>query len=217
MTGNGGGGRAGRLPGLRAEGRPSAGPAQTHFVGILASEGLSETLMRCRHWMGEVYGCRSGFATPIHVTLIPPFALREPGEIDALARAIEQTARKADPFAASAAGFGAFGERTVFARVVPDPRWLELRDALFAEASRALPGILRKDARPFTPHLTVANRDIPAGAIPRALERFGALGLDEAFPVDRIALFERRGGVWEIACAWEMGAPSAGDGANENA
>ena len=205
MAGNGEGGRAGRLQGQRTKGRPSAGAAQTHFVGVLASDELAAALLGCRHWMGESYGCRSGFATPMHVTLIPPFALRDPEEIDALARAIERTARKAEPFSARAAGFGAFGERTLFARVVPDPRWAALRDALFAEASRALPGTLRKDARPFTPHLTVANRAIPAGAIPRALERFGALGLDEAFPVDRITLFERRKGTWEIAYAWEIG------------
>ncbi|HPS43993.1 MAG TPA: 2'-5' RNA ligase family protein [Treponemataceae bacterium] len=185
------------------------GAAQTHFVGVLASEGLSDTLLGCRRWMGEAFGCRSGFLTPMHVTLIPPFALRDPEEVDALARAIERTARAMKPFAAHASGFGAFGERTVFARVAPDPRWAELRDALFAEASRGLPGILRKDARPFTPHLTVANRDIPIGAIPHALEHFAPLALDEEFPVDHIALFERRRGTWETAFVWEAGAPGA--------
>ena len=196
--------------GWRAGMNPFTGAAQTHFVGVLASEDLADTLAGCRRWMGEAFGCRSGFATPMHVTLIPPFALRDPEVAEALAQAIGETARAMKPFTARASGFGAFGERTVFARVVPDPRWAALRDALFAETSRALPGLLRKDARPFTPHLTVANRDIPVGAIPRALEHFAPLALEEEFPADHIALFERRGGAWEIAFVWKAGAPGAG-------
>ena len=184
--------------------RPARASTQTHFIGVLASEELADTLEQCRRWMGEAFGCRSGFSTPMHVTLIPPFALDDACDIETLERAIDACARDATRFIARAAGFGAFGERTLFARVEPDPRWTGLRDSLYASIARALPGRIRKDARSFTPHLTVANRDIPAIAVPRALEYFNNLALDEVFPVDHIALFERRGSVWEKREAWEI-------------
>jgi 2'-5' RNA ligase len=178
---------------------------QTHFIGVLANEALADTLGQCRLWMGENFGCRSGFSTPMHVTLVPPFALADPGDVEALERAIDACARAGKAFQARVAGFGAFAERTVFARVEPDPRWTELRDSLYATIARALPGRIRKDARPFVPHLTVANRDIPAIAVPRALEYFAHLGLEEDFPADHIALFTRKGGVWATERAWKLG------------
>ena len=178
---------------------------QTHFIGILANDELADTLGQCRLWMGETFGCRSGFSTPIHVTLVPPFSLPDPGDLELLARAIASCAHDATPFVARVSGFGAFGERTVFARVESDPRWTELRDSLYASIARALPGRIGKDARPFVPHLTVANRDLPAIAVPRALEYFAHLDLDEEFPVDHVALFARRGGLWTTEHAWKLG------------
>ena len=50
-------------------------PQQTHFIGILLPEDITLTLEDCRRYMREAYGCKSGHATPIHVTLIPPFRL----------------------------------------------------------------------------------------------------------------------------------------------
>ena len=65
-------------------------PQQNHFIGVLASEDITATLEDCRRYMNEAYGCKSGHATPIHVTLIPPFRLPEDYSTEDLARAIEK-------------------------------------------------------------------------------------------------------------------------------
>ena len=52
-------------------------PQQTHFIGVLLPENITLTLEDCRRYMNEVYGCKSGHGTPIHVTLVPPFRLQE--------------------------------------------------------------------------------------------------------------------------------------------
>ncbi len=174
-------------------------PGQTHFIGVPAPEDLARFLSTCRTWMGSKYGCKSGFRTPFHVTLAPPFSLTDGESIRALARSLEAYSSGAESFMSRVCGFGSFGEKTVFARVIPDQRWDSLRDGLYAAIAQALPGVLKKDARQFTPHLTVANRDIPPGAVAHALQYLGDFGLDEGFAVDRLALFERRGGIWEIA------------------
>lgn len=44
---------------------------QTHFLGVLIPEDLTLTLEDCRRYMNEAYGCKSGYGTPIHVTLVP--------------------------------------------------------------------------------------------------------------------------------------------------
>lgn len=179
-------------------------PDQTHFIGVLAPEPLAGTLERCRHWMGEQFGCRSGFTTPFHVTLIPPFAMNDNESLLMIENSLDRVTESLTPFIARAEGFGAFAERTLFARVIPDDRWSRMRDALFACLSAACPAFPKKDARPFVPHLTVANRDIPPGTMPRALQYFQMIALAEDFPVDHVVLFERRRGAWETARAWRL-------------
>ena len=65
-------------------------PQQTHFIGILLPEDITLTLEDCRRYMREAYGYKLGHATPIHVTLIPPFRLPDEYSTADLACAIEK-------------------------------------------------------------------------------------------------------------------------------
>ena len=170
---------------------------QTHFIGVLLPEDITLTLEDCRRYMREAYGCKSGHATPIHVTLVPPFRLPDEYTTEDLARAIEtDILPKGLGFTAHIDNFDAFGDRTIFAKVVTDEKWVSLRDAVYGAVVKAAPGITKKDGRPFAPHLTVANRDIPAGVMTDALQVMNELKLVEDFPVDNVTIFERKGGKW---------------------
>ena len=91
---------------------------QTHFIGVLLPDDLARAVEECRRYMNRTYGCRSGYATPVHVTLVPPFAL--PREytaadvVEALLRGVPQDFG----FIAHTENFDAFGDRTLFAAVV---------------------------------------------------------------------------------------------------
>ena len=50
---------------------------QIHFIGVLVPKDITVPLEDCRRYMNETYGCKSGYGTPIHVTLVPPFYLPE--------------------------------------------------------------------------------------------------------------------------------------------
>ena len=105
---------------------------QTHFIGVLLPEDITLTLEDCRRYMREAYGCKSGHATPIHVTLVPPFRLPDEYTTEDLARAIEtDVLPKGLVFTAHIDNFDAFGDRTIFAKVVTDKKWVALRDAVF--------------------------------------------------------------------------------------
>ena len=177
-------------------------PQQTHFLGVLIPEDITLTLEDCRRYMNEAYGCKSGYGTPIHVTLVPPFHLPEEYTTADLVQAIEKDVLPQAAqlkFDAHIDNFDAFGDRTIFAKVIRDEKWTVLRDKVLAAVLKAAPGCTKKDQRPFQPHLTVANRDIPAGVSADALEVMNELNLVEDFPVDNITIFERKGGKWEAA------------------
>ena len=179
---------------------------QTHFIGVLLPEDITLTLEDCRRYMREAYGCKSGHGTPIHVTLVPPFRLQDEYSTEDLARAIEkEVLPKGLGFTAHIDNFDAFGDRTLFANVVAEDQWTRLRDETVKAVLNACPGCTKKDQRPFQPHGTVANRDIPAGVMTEALQVMNELKLVEDFPVDNITIFERRGSRWEAAVTMELG------------
>ncbi len=178
---------------------------QTHFVGVLLPDDLTLTLEDCRRYMNRTYGCRSGHGTPIHVTLVPPFRLPEEYSTDDLVRAIEKNVLARNlGFSAHVDNFDAFGDRTVFAKVSANEKWTALRDETVKAILNTCPGCTKKDLRPFQPHATVANRDIPVGASATALEALNEMNLVEDFPVNSITIFERRGDKWISAVTLEL-------------
>ncbi len=180
-------------------------PQQTHFIGVLLPEDITLTLEDCRRYMHGTYGCKSGHGTPIHVTLVPPFRLPEPYRTADIVRALADGPAAAGlAFTARIEQFDAFGDRTLFARVIADARWEALRDAAVTALLQACPGCTGKDRRPFQPHATVANRDIPPGAVTAALAVMNELHLSEAFPVSSITVFERKDGSWKAAVTLDM-------------
>ena len=184
-------------------------PQQTHFIGVLLPEDITLTLEDCRRYMNEVYGCKSGHGTPIHVTLVPPFRLQEEYSTADLISVIEkEVLPKGLGFTAHINNFDAFGDRTLFANVVAGDAWTRLRDKTVQALLNTCPGCTKKDKKPFQPHATVANRDIPAGVMTKAIHVMNELNLAEDFLVDNITIFERKGNRWEAGVILELSGAS---------
>lgn len=180
-------------------------PRQTHFIGVLLPEDLEATLENCRRYMNTAYGCKSGYGTPVHITLVPPFCLQEDFSTEDLKNGIEEyVLNRQLSFTARIENFNSFGDRTIFANVIQDENWTKLRDEILKGILTACPGCTRKDKRAFHPHATVANRDIPEGVIIKALESMNELNLVKDFLVDNITIFERKGGRWNAAVVLEL-------------
>lgn len=177
-------------------------PQQTHFIGVLVPDEIAAKIEDCRRYMNEKYGCKSGHATPVHVTLVPPFRLSEEFSTKDLTDAIISDVLPFSSelkFTAQVNNFDAFGDRTIFAKVVQDEKWTKLRDKVFGSVLKAAPGCVKRDNRLFQPHLTVANRDIPSGVSSDALKVMNELNFIEDFEVDNITVFERQNGKWRAA------------------
>lgn len=180
-------------------------PQQTHFIGVLLPENITHILEDCRRYMNRTYGCKSGHGTPVHITLVPPFRLQEQYSTDDLVKAIQKDVLpQGFGFMAHIDNFGAFGDRTLFANVTADTQWTKLRDETVTAVLNACPGCTKRDQRPFRPHGTVSNRDIPGGVMTGVLQVMNELKLVEDFFVDNITVFERNGSKWQDAVSLKL-------------
>lgn len=156
--------------------------------------------------MEGAYGCRSGHGTPPHITLLAPFSLfpeyTEKDVFSCCAEAAEEAFGKGLlPLAVSVDGFGSFSERTLFAHVTDGEGWQNLYEEFVRIFQARMPGLLKKTGRRFYPHISIANRDIPAGAMDEALRHFAGLSLHARFEAAAVTVFSRtQTGGWAVAC-----------------
>ena len=165
---------------------------KTHFIGVLPSLEIERIVESDRKW-SEKYGCRSGHSTPIHVTLVPPFSSKKSTE--EIRDIINGILPLLSPFVGKVDGYGSFGNRTIFLRVLPSEDWDNLSQVL-AKGLRAMGESVKVDGKKLIPHFTVANRDIPPESFSFMLDKLSSHGFSSNFTVDSVALFHREGRLW---------------------
>lgn len=153
------------------------------FLGLTLPGKLRETIESERRWMQKKWGNRSGMKTEPHITLIPPF------DSDLSLHEINQILSDIvfPPVEVSVSGYGSFGERTIFAHV---ERSRELED-LVREISKTLcdNGIRVKEEKRYTPHITIANRDIKPYSFIPSMEYLNSIEINETFSLNSFMIF----------------------------
>lgn len=168
----------------------------THFIGAPVSLDLEDLVNDCRDWMSNNFACKSGHGTPPHITLLAPFSLPRgfsDGDVfETAAVAFSECFQKnVIPFAAEISGFGAFAERTLFLNVMDSKNWQDAHSIFAKKFSANILSQVKKSARKFFPHLTIANRDIPPGTMDEALRHFSELDFKSKFDLNVICVYAR--------------------------
>ena len=176
--------------------KPSFPDDKTHFIGVILPPHLEREAEGKRMWTREKYGCRSGQSTRPHITLIPPFSSSMKTEV--IVDEVRGILEGRRSFTSFLQGYGAFGGRTLFMKVVESEEWRVLsRDV--SMGLRAMGEKIKVEKKPFVPHITIANRDIPEGAIGEMLSSLSGDKLPESFMVERIGVFHRKGWQWVLS------------------
>jgi 2'-5' RNA ligase len=116
------------------------------------------------------------------------------------------------PFAAEQQGFpvqlknfAAFKPRVIYVDVLPGTPLNELRTALETTLLQSNRFPIKKEERPFHPHVTIANRDLRNEDFPQAWQHFQQLNYEASFTASAIALLRHNGRLWEIAHSFSLG------------
>lgn len=171
--------------------------ATRFFIALLPPAAIQDYAHQVIRELNDRYRTNTAKAPP-HVTLQPPFLwqIRSLSQLEACLQGFA-TAQPTIPVSLS--GFGAFSPRVLYINVLKTPQLLALQSALMAELEAQL-GIVDpvSNRRPFSPHLTVASRNVTRQTFKQAWAELQSRSVEFEFVGDRLTLLIHDGRQWQI-------------------
>jgi len=167
------------------------------FVAIVPPENVVREIREIQIEIAERFGPNRAMRLPPHITLEPPFRLAL-DETSHLKNILHEFFSEKYNFAIELRGFGAFRHDVVFIEVVPNLALLEMQASL----SRFLRDKERLIHEPqfhegFTPHLTIANRDVKEFQFRALWHEFNTRKFYAQWDVKTITLLRHNNKNWE--------------------
>jgi len=170
------------------------------FIALLPPQEIQDHITEIKQYFAKHYNSRHALKSPPHVTLQPPFEW-PPERLTGLQECLRDFAEKSDRSAIpiTLSGFGAFPPRVIYINVLKTSELLQIQQDLMVYLEEHL-GIVDavSQRRQFSPHVTVAFRDLTKENFRKGWEEFKGRSLHFEFIVPRLTLLIHNGGRWEI-------------------
>ena len=167
-----------------------------YFAAIICPPGLDQDIIQYKYWMRDHFGCVQALRSPAHITIIPPFWLHLERE-EKLKETLQAFTTDQNELIIQLDSFSAFGKRVLFIRVLENPE-LEAIKKQVEQHFAGIFGEIRKDDRPFHPHITIAHRDLKPGDFEKAWSHFSQKEFKETFLLNTISLLKLTSGKWKV-------------------
>ena len=168
-----------------------------YFMALVAPEKINLRVLKWKNFFKDQYGCTAALNSPAHITLIPPFWMKEELEA-ALINSINQFSSTKNKFEITVKDFAGFIPRVIYVDVVKNEILNNLYESLanFIHTENKYP--LKKDGRTFHPHVTLATRDLYKKAFYEALEIFSTKKYEASWLVTGISLLRHNKKNWDV-------------------
>jgi 2'-5' RNA ligase len=167
-----------------------------YFMAIVCPAEVEERVQKYKLWLQQRFGCTNALKSPAHITMIPPFWWKEDEEY--LLQQWLYDFKDYDSFAVATGGIDTFGKNVLFIDVLPNDRLSALHDAVQQYFTRQSGGVIKTDNRSFSPHITLATRDIKPGDLEKAIFHFREKTFHRTFMVETISLLKLIDGRWAV-------------------
>lgn len=172
-----------------------------YFIALVAPASVNRQVLEWKHYMLQHFHCKVALKSPAHITLIPPFDMPEPMQHE-MEEQLQLFSARHRPFPIQLKNFAAFKPRVLYVHVQPNTHLSDLRARLEAFLLQFKHFPIKKEERPFHPHVTIANRDLQKEDFPPAWLYFQRLSYEVSFPANAISLLRHNGQTWEVAGAF---------------
>jgi len=167
-----------------------------YFIAIVLPQHLDEKVIKLKHYMFEMYDCKVGLKSPAHITIVPPFWMNAQKEIELISD-VDELAGSLQAFTLSADNFSCFKPRTIFIAIESSEALNRLKheaDKLFTQRDYGI----KKENRPFHPHITIATRDLFKKDFADAWPYFEKKEFKEAWEVEGLSVLRHNKKNWDV-------------------
>jgi 2'-5' RNA ligase len=171
---------------------------QLYFIALLPPDQLTKKIHSIKEEIASKFHSRYSLKIPEHVTLIPPFHCSDE-LLEVLITRLKSCCQTVKPFEVLLKDFGHFNKSVLFIQASSQPKEAldEVQSAfkkLFSEEFSSVK--LPHNGEKFTPHVTVANKDLTKGKFKEAWLELKEREFEEKFTVKSIFLLKHVEGIW---------------------
>ena len=168
-----------------------------YFIALVAPEDINFRVLKWKTFFKEKYSCTVALNSPAHITLIPPFWMNEELEKD-LVHSIDEFSARKNKFEVTLKDFAAFKPRVIYVEVMKNEILDQVQESLvdFIFSVNKYP--VKKEDRPFHPHVTLATRDLYKKAFNEAWEIFSVKKYEASWRVSGISLLRHNKKNWDV-------------------
>lgn len=174
--------------------------ASMYFVAVVCPDEINQKVLSFKHWMRDQFNCIVALKSPAHITLIPPFWIKKEEEVHLITQ-LQSLNNRREVLTIQLNGFSHFSNRVLFVQVVENTTLVQLKSAVETHFTIAFPGIIKKENRPFHPHVTIANRDLSPAAFMKAWARFSKENFHATFSTHTISLLKLVESKWNVVAS----------------
>ena len=173
------------------------------FVALLPPQHIQDCANEIKQYFADRYASSGAQKSPPHITLQSPFEWAD-SDVSLLEDSLNEFATGRESIPVTLHNFAAFTPRVIYIDVVQTPELMDLQADLIKYMQSNL-GIVDKVAHhSFTPHMTVAFRDLTKQNFKVAWREFVARQLHFEFKCDRLTLLLHDGKRWNVKTEFSL-------------
>lgn len=165
------------------------------FVALLPPQHIQDCANEIKQYFADRYASSGAQKSPPHITLQPPFEWAD-SDVSLLEDSLNKFATSRESIPVTLHNFAAFTPRVIYIDVVQTPELMDLQADLIKYVDNL--GIVDKSHRSFTPHMTVAFRDLTKQNFKVAWTEFEKRELHFEFKCHRLTLLLHDGKRWNV-------------------
>ena len=168
-----------------------------YFIAIVLKPDLRYKVKALKEEVKTRFGAKHALKIPAHITLQPPFKLKEEQVSDLLDN-MESFAKRQKTFHVRLNGFDSFPPRVIFVKVVNHQPVVSLHNELVQVINPLLKTGGHGRSSSIHPHVTIASRDLRKRDFPDVWAEFNDREFKASFSVESIFLLKHNGKTWDL-------------------
>ena len=168
-----------------------------YYIAIVAPEEIDRQVLKWKNYFKDHFECTAALKSPAHLTLVPPFWMNDDLEDD-LINSIRKFSITKNKFEIILKDLGSFKPKVIFVNVVKSEMLYGFYQSFtdFIYQQNRFP--IKKDDRPYHPHVTLATRDLYKKAFQEAWDVFSDKKYEALWIVSGISLLRHNKKNWDV-------------------